>query len=270
MGKDSDRILAGMLERLSRHNITSWIVAGSGFAAAVEAASLPLIDEIPYSMIPGMPLTTVHGHQPTLRVLGYNSRAVGVFLGRHHLYEGHSPDETCSIVRTAHACGGTHIILTNASGGLHPSLSRGDIVLLNDGIDFTFVPSERKGSRSTARSSSLSLFSADWTSRTHQQCVAAGVTVRSGVYAQVTGPSYETRAEIRMLRRIGADLVGMSTIQEAAYGAQAGMSVLGVSLVTNKASDTTSVPLSHLDVLETAATSVLRLTTVILTALDCV
>lgn len=249
-----------MLARITQHAITSWIVAGSGFSSAIHALALPVVDEVPYAEIPGMPATTVGGHKPTLRVIAYNGRNVGVFLGRHHLYEGHSPDVTCSLVRTAQACGGTHIILTNASGGLHPSLSAGDIVLLSDGIDFTFQRTDRAGR----------LFDDEWTSRCGRQCLAAGVSVRSGVYAQVTGPSYETRAEIRMLRRIGADLVGMSTLQEAAYATRAGMHVLGISLVTNKASDTTGALLTHHDVLDTATTNGARLTSVLLASLDCV
>lgn len=264
-----------MLEDITRYNISSWIVAGSGFAAAIDAASLPLIAEVPYAMIQGMPTTTVHGHQPSLRVLEYGGRAVGVFLGRHHLYEGHNAEATCSLVRTAHECGGKHVILTNASGGLHPSLSVGDIVLLEDGIDFTF---QRNGALEQKQVQGLepsrlpahSLFDMQWTSRTAQRCVANGTAVRTGLYVQVMGPSFETRAEIRMLRRMGADLVGMSTIQEAVFAAQAGMSVLGISLVANKASDTTTSPLSHNDVLDTASINVLRLSSVLLAALDCV
>lgn len=250
-----------MLQDLVRHNITSWIVAGSGVASAIDAANLRVLDEVPYTMLPEMPTTTVHGHRPSLLVVEYKNRAVGVFLGRHHLYEGHSTELTCALVRIAHTYGGTHVILTNAAGGLHPLLEVGDIVLLNDGIDFTF---QRQVFRARE------LFNVSWTERTAHRCTASGIAVRSGVYAQVTGPSFETRAEIHMLRRMGADLVGMSTIQEAAYAAHLGMSVLGVSLVTNKASDTTATHLSHLDVLDTAAASVSRLSSVLFAALDCV
>jgi len=261
-----------MIEALAPYTIKVWIVAGSGFADAIIAAQLPLLTEVAYEAVPGIPATTVHGHKAVLRVVDYGGAAVGIFLGRHHLYEGHSGDASCALVRVAQEHGGTHIILTNASGGLDPSLSVGDIALLHDGIDFTFEnASSSQRQPSSHRHPSAHQppkFDKAWITKTSQRCFAHGIATRECSYAQVLGPSFETRAEIRMLRRMGADLVGMSTIHEASAATILGMHVLGISLVTNKASDTTGSAISHREVLETALEGSARLRVVLMAALD--
>ena len=188
-------------------------------------------------------------------------RYVLVQAGRYHVYEGHPDSVVVAPVRTVAALGVTTLILTNAAGGIDTTLEPGDLVLLDDHINFMFrhplmgpvQPREERFPdmsgpydpelRAVARAAALDL----------------GVALTEGVYAAVTGPSYETPAEVRMLGRLGAHVVGMSTVPEATVAAALGLRCLAFSMVTNKAAGLSTEPLSHAEVMEVGAQAGARL-----------
>jgi purine-nucleoside phosphorylase len=192
-------------------------------------------------------------------VLGQvNGMDVAVMSGRFHLYEGYTPQQTVAGIRLFHALGIKRVILTNASGSINPNLVRGSLVLLSDHINLQGVnpltgPNDAKlGPRFPDMTEAYSK-----RLRAAAKDVAAGLghTMQEGVYAALLGPSYETPAEIRYLRTIGADLVGMSTAAEAIAANHAGLEVLGISCVTNVAAGLGEGKLDHEEVLEVGRNS---------------
>jgi purine-nucleoside phosphorylase len=195
----------------------------------------------------------VAGHHGQLRLLTIGGHNVLLLIGRTHLYEGRSPAEVVHPVRTAVIAGARVVILTNAAGGLDPAMRPGQAVLIRDHLNLTGAsplsgpppPEAYKG-----RFVDLTeLYPAKLRS------IARGVdpTLGEGVYAGLTGPQYETPAEVAMLRKLGADLVGMSTALEAIAAHHLGASVLGISLVTNLAAGVSPTPLDHAEVLAAGA-----------------
>lgn len=210
----------------------------------------------------------VEGHPGLIALWEHKGNQVLLALGRRHLYEGYTPKETVALVDAAGLLGVRHLLLTNAAGGLSPLLQKGDLVLHRDYIG-TLLGSRRvrgngreeQNIRTVERMVSASPLAIDCYPALHRAALEKGVAFREGVYAGVIGPSYETRAEIRMLRRMGADLVGMSTVPEVQAAARHSMRVVGFSLVTNTASDTVRVNVAHSEVTEAsivAAVSVRR------------
>lgn len=197
----------------------------------------------------------VAGHSGGIGLLEREGRYLLLGLGRRHLYEGYAPGDITSLVRAAFALGAGSLLVTNAAGGLHPLFSAGDIMLIEDCLTTMIGPrlmrdggmgaSLPDGSRCRRE-----LFTGALGPLVIEGAIEHGVTLRRGVYAAVAGPSYETRAEIGMLRRMGADAVGMSTVPEAAEAARLGMRTVGLSLITNVLTDTTRVALDHTDVVE--------------------
>jgi purine-nucleoside phosphorylase len=183
-----------------------------------------------------------------------------VFVGRTHLYENHGVDAVAHPVRTAAAAGCRSIIFTNGAGSLNPSWSPGTPVLISDHINFT-AQSPLHG---PAFIDVTDLYSA----RLRRLCRQIDPTLDEGVYIQFRGPSYETPAEIRMARAMGADLVGMSTAIEAIAARHAGMEILGISLVTNLAAGMTGEALNHTEVLDNGARSSRRIGTLLSAVLD--
>ncbi|MBK8912831.1 MAG: purine-nucleoside phosphorylase [Chlorobi bacterium] len=205
------------------------VVLGSGMGDAFAQAALTPVATLP---------TSVAGHRGVLAMLGNPTDGILLALGRRHLYEGVGRGEIESTVRAAADCGARLLVLTNAAGGLNPHLRVGDLMLLGSAfaMPMTKLPHgvPNHASFSTERYSTI-----------EADALARGVALRRGSYAMVTGPSYETRAEIRMLRRLGADAVGMSTLMEAAAARECGMEVVGLSLITNIASETPAELLDH-------------------------
>lgn len=191
--------------------------------------------EIPYARIPGFPRVRVAGHPGRLSLVG----RAAILRGRVHYYEGHSMDEVVRPVRVLARLGVSRLILTNAAGAVNRSLRPGDLMAITDHLNLMGVNPLRGGPRFVDLSSIYD---------------AAGLRgLKRGVYAAMAGPSYETPAEIRMLRRLGADAVGMSTVPEAIAAREAGLKVTAFSVITNAAAGTTKAPVSHADVLRTAA-----------------
>lgn len=230
------------------------VVLGSGLGGY--ATTLPEAVTIPYEDIPGFPAPRVEGHAGRLVSTTAASAPVLVLAGRVHTYEGWALDEVVFGVRTAVACGAEVVVLSNAAGGVGEGLEPGDLVLITDHINLAArnpligQNDDRLGPRFPDMST---VYPKELRAVAREAAGTAGVTLREGVYAWFLGPSYETPAEVQMARRLGADLVGMSTVPEAIAASHMGARVLGISLVTNLAAGISPVPLSHDDVTRTAA-----------------
>lgn len=230
------------------------VVLGSGLSDY--GASLAGAVEIPYLEIPNFPVPNVEGHAGSLFSVELDGTPVLVFAGRVHTYEGWDPTEVVFGVRVAAVAGCRAVLLTNAAGGVGEGLQPGDLVALKDHLNLTgrnplVGPNdERLGPRFPDMSE---VYSATLRNRIREAFEAVGVAYREGVYAWLLGPSYETPAEIQMVKRIGGDLVGMSTVPEAIALRHMGVDVAGISLVTNLAAGISPTPLSHDEVTETAA-----------------
>lgn len=233
---------------ITEHDVA--IVLGSGWAPAVAA----LGDEtavLPMAELPGFTPPTAIGHTGEVRSMRVGAHRVLVLAGRIHAYEGHDLLHVVHPVRAACAAGARVVVLTNAAGGLRPEFEVGQPVLISDHLNLT------------ARSPLVGPQFVDlvdaYAPRLRALAREVDPTLTEGVYAGMPGPHYETPAEIRMLRMLGADLVGMSTVHEAIAARAAGAEVLGVSLVTNLAAGITGEPLSHVEVLAAGAASATRM-----------
>jgi purine-nucleoside phosphorylase len=237
------------------------IVLGSGLGAFADRITDAVA--IPFQEIPHFPKSTVPGHSGRLVIGTLDGIAVALMQGRVHAYEGYSPQEVTFPVRVLALLGIKALIVTNASGGIRPGLKQGDLVLLSDHINLTGrnpiagENDERFGQRffdmTTAYSKRLRTLAA-------ATAELAGLSLVEGVYLCVLGPSFETPAEIRAFHTLGADLVGMSTVQEVIVARQMGIEVLGISCVTNLAAGIQLEPLSHEEVMETAQRVAARFT----------
>jgi purine-nucleoside phosphorylase len=232
------------------------VVLGSGWAPAADAIGTAEV-EIPLTELGGFPEPTVAGHKPTVRMVGTGPLRVLVFLGRVHLYEGLPPATVVHSVRTAITAGCRVVVLTNAAGGIRPGLAVGEPVLISDHLNLTGKspltgPAPSTGQRFVDLTDLYS-------PRLRALAREADPSLAEGVYAMLPGPHYETPAEIRMLGRLGADLVGMSTGLEAIAARQMGAEVLGISLVTNLAAGLAGHGLLHADVVQAGQASATRM-----------
>ncbi len=240
---DLARDAAGHIARatgVDRHD--TGLVLGSGWGEAAE-----LIGETTHTLdaadIPGFSAPAVVGHTGTIRsILTPNGKRALVLGARTHFYEGKGVRAVVHGVRTAAAAGTTTMILTNGCGGLQEHWQPGTPVLISDHINLT--------ASSPLEGATFVDLTDLYSSRLRDLARQVDPTLEEGVYAQFTGPHYETPAEVRYAKRIGADLVGMSTALEAIAARHAGMEVFGISLVTNLAAGISPVPLSHTEVLE--------------------
>ncbi len=245
-----------------RHRVA--VVLGSGFSGCAD--SLPGAVEIPYADIPGFPIPGVEGHSGTLSAAQPGKVPALCFSGRVHAYEGWEMADVVFGVRTAVAAGCRTIILTNAAGAAGYGLDPGDLVLLKDHLNLAGrnplvgVNDERMGPRFPDLTDT---YPEDLRAAAGRIAAEAGGELKEGVYAWFLGPTFETPAEVEMARRLGADLVGMSTVPEAIAARHMGAKVLGISLVTNLAAGMSPVPISHEQVQETAAAARKRFTALI-------
>jgi purine-nucleoside phosphorylase len=228
------------------------IVLGSGLGGFAEELTGAI--EIPYRDVPGWPASTAVGHAGKLVFGRINSVNVAVLAGRAHLYEGYSPAMVTFGVRVLGRLGVRTLVLTNAAGGINLALQRGGLVLISDHINLQGV-SPLVGPNDDSIGPRFPDMSEAYPMRLRQiaRTTAAelGIELTEGVYAALLGPSYETPAEIRYLRSIGADLVGMSTVPEVIVANHMGMKVLAISCVTNMAAGILPQKIDHDDVLET-------------------
>jgi purine-nucleoside phosphorylase len=240
-----------------RHDVA--VVLGSGWAPAADALGRPAT-EVPVADLPGFAAPTVVGHGGTVRSLTVGGKRTLVFLGRTHLYEGRGTAAVAHGVRVAAAAGCATVVLTNAAGGLRAGMRPGQPVLISDHLNLT-ARSPLEGARFVDLTDLYS-------SRLRALARRADPSLEDGVYAALPGPHFETPAEIRMLRALGADLVGMSTVLEAIAARAAGVEVLGVSLVTNLAAGMTGEPLNHEEVLAAGAAAATRMGTLLGTVIE--
>lgn len=224
------------------------IVLGSGWQSVADGLGVAEAER-PTAGLPGFSASTVAGHEGKLRSVRVGGHRVLLLIGRTHLYEGRSPAEVVHPVRAAVIAGARIVILTNAAGGLDPDMRAGKAVLIRDHLNLTGA-SPLSGTPPPAgyqgRFVDLTALYPDELRATARHVDPA---LREGVYAALRGPHYETPAEIEMLRRAGAQLVGMSTALEAIAAHHLGASVLGISLVTNLAAGVSPTPLDHGEVL---------------------
>ncbi|HTA22310.1 MAG TPA: purine-nucleoside phosphorylase [Terriglobales bacterium] len=229
------------------------LVLGSGLGAFADELGDAV--RVPYSQIPSFPRSTAIGHAGQMVIGKAGDIPVAVMQGRVHLYEGYSAEQVAFPVRVLGGMGVQALIVTNAAGGINTEYKQGALVVISDHINLqgqnplVGLNDERFGPRFP------DMTQAYWKPYREMALKAArklGKTVHEGVYAGLLGPSYETPAEIRYLRAIGADLVGMSTIPEVITARHMGMKVLGISCVTNMAAGILDQPLNHQEVLDTA------------------
>lgn len=215
------------------------LIAGSGVSEALPGICLA---EIPYAELPDFPCPSVAGHPGVVELRRVGEVPVLAFCGRVHLYEGYSIEEVVAPVVLAALLRSRAIIMTSAAGAVSDAVAPGDILNVRAVLNVTF----RSLPLVLGRGHTLESL---WWHRVRQRLAAQGLCVPSGVYAAVLGPSYETPAEVRMLSRLGADVVGMSTAHELHCAGAVGMQVLAFSVVTNWAAGRSARPLSHCEVL---------------------
>jgi purine-nucleoside phosphorylase len=242
---------------VDRHDVA--VVLGSGWAPAADALGSPDA-EVPVAELAGFAAPTAEGHGGTVRSLTIGGTRTLVFLGRTHLYEGRGTAAVAHGVRVAAAAGCRAVVLTNAAGGLRQGMRAGQPVLISDHLNLT------------ARSPLVGARFVDLTDlyspRLRALARQADPSLEEGVYAALPGPHFETPAEIRMLRGLGADLVGMSTVLEAIAARAEGLEVFGVSLVTNLAAGMTGEPLNHEEVLAAGRAAATRMGTLLGTVIE--
>jgi purine-nucleoside phosphorylase len=228
------------------------LVLGSGWVPAADALGEPE-HEFSVTELPGFTAAEAIGHAGKIRsvVLAESGKRILVFLGRTHFYEGHGVARVVHGVRTAVAAGCSTVVLTNGCGGVNAVYTVGQPVLIADHINMTAT--------SPIVGANFVDLTDLYSSRLRALCKEVDPTLAEGVYVQLTGPHYETPAEIRMVRTLGADLVGMSTALEAIAVREAGAELLGISLVTNMAAGMTGQPLSAQEVIETGNASAARM-----------
>jgi len=235
------------------------VVLGSGLSRLVDA--LTDTTTLPFTDVPGLPPAGVAGHDGRFVFGHLDDVAVCVQAGRHHGYEGYPLDVVVAPVRILAELGAHTVFMTNAVGGIHPRVERGDIVLLEDQMNFTFrsplagpvVADEHRFPDMSAP------FDGALGALARSTAAELGIRLLEGTYGGVLGPAYETAAEVRMLARLGADVVGMSTVPEVITARALGLRCVGLSIVTNRATGLGGAPVSHEDVLEASREAGARL-----------
>lgn len=242
------RDAAAMIRSKSPWIPQTCIVLGSGLSLLSESLTEKI--EIPYQTIPGFPEVTVSGHEGTLIIGNLNNIPVLLLKGRFHYYEGHPIENVVFPIRVMKELDVKNLILTNAAGGINPSIKPGDLMIIKDHIGF-FCESPLRGKNFDQYGPRFPDQSKvyHWKEPLHY-AKQLDIPSYAGVYAYAKGPMYETPSEINFLSIIGADAVGMSTVPEAIVGSHADMHVIGISCITNYAAGITDQPLSHKEVME--------------------
>ncbi|WP_288961627.1 purine-nucleoside phosphorylase [uncultured Peptoniphilus sp.] len=227
------------------------IVLGSGLGDFADAIEDKI--EIPYTEIPGFPVSTVKGHDGKLIFGKINSKEVCVMKGRIHYYEGYDIKEVVYPIEVLAGLGIKTLILTNAAGGVNTDFEPADLMIINDHINLMgknplIGPNDEDlGPRFPDMTD---LYNKDLIEVAEKSAKKLGIDIKEGVYMYFTGPSYETAAEVRMARILGADAVGMSTVPEAIIARHRGLKILGISTITNMSTGILDTPLDHTEVVE--------------------
>jgi purine-nucleoside phosphorylase len=223
------------------------VVLGSGLGAFGDT----LGEKLPYAEIPGMPASSVVGHAGNLCLGRIGAVEVACLQGRVHLYEGHDPSAVVFGVRTLAALGCRAVLVTNAAGGIDPSFAPGDLMLVTDHLNLTgrnVLVGPNDASVGPRFPDMTEAYDRALGARAREAAAEVGVALREGTYAGLLGPTYETPAEVRMLRALGAHAVGMSTVQEVIALRHGGVRVAAISCITNLAAGISPTPLDHAEV----------------------
>ncbi len=250
---DAQRAADAVRGRLQVKAPATAIVLGSGLGALADRVQDAR--RVPYADIPGFHAPKVEGHRGELICGTLGGREVLLLAGRFHMYEGHDAREAAFPVRVVHALGARTLFVSNAAGGIRRTFRPGDLMLIADHLNLMFRnPLIGAAEPGETRFPDMS---APWSARLNALLERAareeGIALQRGVYAGLLGPTYETPAEVRMLERMGADAVGMSTVPEVIVGAALRMEVAGISLITNPAAGISPVPLDHAEVVAVGA-----------------
>jgi purine-nucleoside phosphorylase len=256
-GPAKAEVVAAALDRLEEAGaprIEIAMVLGSGLSVLAEHLEDSVV--LPYAEISGFPRSTVPGHAGNFVVGSLEGRVVGVAQGRFHLYEGYDPHEVVLPVRVLRALGAMTLLITNAAGSLDRRRPPGTLMAIRDHVNLQFA-NPLAGSHQHGRAARMMIqysetYDPALLAVLHRTALEERIRLREGVYVGLPGPTYETPAEIRFLKRIGADAVGMSTVGEAVAANSLGLPVAGVSLLTNLAAGITRRRLSHDEVTEVA------------------
>lgn len=258
-------IAAQIRNRLGSRRPRLAIILGSGLGGLADKIENSVI--IPYREIESFPQSTVSGHKGALICGTLAGTEVLCLQGRFHLYEGHHPSVINLVIKVLAALGITGLIVTNAAGSCRPEMGAGSIMLINDHINFSGTnpligPNDDSlGPRFPDMSDA---YSADWREKIHQLAKHSGINLYDGTYLMVTGPAFDTAAEIRAFQALGADAVGMSTVPEVICAVHSGMKVLGLSVITNLGTGLKNGSQSHAETLaqaEKASAALIRLVT---------
>lgn len=231
---------------------TIGLVLGSGLGSMAEEINGV---RIPYKDIPDFPTSTIEGHVGQLVIGELAGKTVVAMQGRCHFYEGYSMQHVTFPVRVMKKLGAENLILTNAAGGINTALDAGDLVLINDHINFMGqnpLVGSNDNDFGVRFPDMTNTYNKELRQIAKKEAEKLGISLKNGVYVACSGPSYETPAEIKMFRMLGGDVVGMSTVPEAIVGNHAGMRILGISCVTNMAAGVLDQPLSHEEVIDTS------------------
>ena len=241
------------------------MILGSGLGVLAEQIEEPIY--IPYGEIPHFKTSTAPSHAGRFVCGKLGGKQVMAMQGRMHIYEGYSAEDVAYPVRVAKLLGVRSLIVTNASGGVNLNYKAGDLVALNDFIKLSYfnpLIGKNMGEFGVRFPDMTRVFDREYLKLAGEIASEQGITLREGVYFYATGPNYETPAEIRAFRSLGADVVGMSTVPECLAAAHAGMRILGISLVTNMAAGVLDKPLTEEEVLEEAGKAQVRFSRLIL------
>ncbi|MBN2260879.1 MAG: purine-nucleoside phosphorylase [Clostridiales bacterium] len=229
------------------------LILGSGLGVLADEIENPVI--IPYENIPNFPVSTVEGHKGQFVIGTLSDKIVMAMQGRFHFYEGYSMKEVTFPIRVFQALGIKKVILTNAAGGVNLEFKSGDLMIIEDHINFSFdnpLIGKNFSSMGPRFPDTSTVYKNYLIKIAEKSAKELNLDIKKGVYLFNTGPTYETPAEIKMARTLGADAVGMSTVPESIAAAHGGIDVLGISLITNMAAGILNQPLSHEEVVETA------------------
>ena len=244
---------ASFISKKIKANPEIGIILGTGLGGLVK--EIEIIESIPYSEIPNFPVSTVDGHAGRLIFGKLGNKEVLAMQGRFHFYEGYSMKEVTFPVRVLKFVGITHLLVSNASGGLNPDWNVGEIVLINDHINF-FPEHPLRGKNLPELGPRFPDMSRCYDDRLRNKAkliaLQHNITVKEGVYVGVSGPTFETPAEYKMFRILGADIVGMSTVPEVIVARHMNLKVFGISIVTDSGVPGEIVEISHEEVQEVA------------------
>jgi purine-nucleoside phosphorylase len=240
------------------------IILGSGLGNL--ATQIQVDFEIEYTQIPHFPISTVEGHKGRLILGSLNGVKVWVMEGRFHFYEGYSPEQVAYPVRVLKLLGVVNLILSNAAGGVHPNFEVGDLMIIKDHISlFSINPliGKNESALGTRFPDMSEPYALDFIEKAKLIASKHQIKVHEGIYVGVTGPTFETRAEYKLIKAVGGDVVGMSTVQENIAAVHCGMKVFAISVVTDLGIREDNNTITHEEVLEAANAAEPKLTLII-------